>query len=162
MLEVVRYACNEWVITPTSLAANEAAPSDVAAQSFTLVVSGVGVFTYSGEPDASGWWTHNSIHIRPDVDPALEHAISRYAIPTPPGVPGNQYTRHFQVEQIASFAGLASIDGKPDDLVGEVGFACDAWRSHPFDTMTDAFTSAQLPRLFTGIDADLAAWRGSQ
>jgi hypothetical protein len=161
MLEPARYACSNWVITPTALAVGEAPPPGIGEQRFMLVLTGVAVFTFVALP-TSDWWKKNSIHLAPDVDPALAFAVGHYGIPTPPGQGGNQYTRHFQVEQVAPFVSLASIEGQPDDLVHEFGFACDAWRPHPFDTLVDAFTSAPLPQVFTGIDADLAVWRGSQ
>jgi hypothetical protein len=152
VLEVVRYACSNWVVTPTALAVNEAPPNDIREQRFTLVLSGVGLIDFEGDPDE--WpWTHRTLHIRPDFDPALAFAISHHAIPTPPGEPGNQYLRCFEVEQIAPHASVAAYEG-PNDKV--IGFACDAWRAHPYETMTDAFTSAPLPRLFAGIEADLA------
>lgn len=160
MLEPVRFACADTLITPVALALNEAPPATIAEQGFQLVASGVAVFTFHAEPSPD-WWLKNSIHIMPPIDAALGDAVGRYAIPAPSGQAGNQYTRHFQVDQLALHAGLASIEGKPDDLVHEVGFACDSWQPHPFDTLTDAFTQQPLPRLFTGLDADLAVWHGA-
>jgi hypothetical protein len=160
MLEPVRYACDNWLINPAALAVGETPPANIGEQRFQLVLTGVAVLAFQGTPGETGWWIKNSIHIMPAVDPALAFAIGHYAIPTPPGDVGNQYTRHIQVEQMAAHVGLASVEGKGDDLAHEIGYACDAWREHQFDTLTDAFTQAPLPRIFTGVDADLAAWRG--
>ena len=61
---------------------------------------------------------------------------------------------------MVALVGLASIEGEPDDLVNRMGFAVDSWKARPFNTMTDAFSSAPLPNLFNGIDAELASSRG--
>ena len=158
-LEVVRYACQDWLITPSALAVNEVPPANISEQKFVLIATGVGVFTLRTEPTPE-WWEYATLAINPDLDPALEYGIAKWQIPTPPGAAGSQYTRHFQVERMASLAGLASIEGEPDDLVNRIGFAVDSWKTRPFNTMTDAFTSAPLPNLFNGIDAELASWRG--
>jgi hypothetical protein len=162
MLEITHFACSNWVLTPVALALGEAAPATISEQRFQMVLTGVGVFTFTGEPDSSGWWIKNSVHFMPDIQPALEFAIGHHGIPTPPGSPGAQYTRCFQVEQWAPHVGLASVEGSPDDLVHEVGYACDAWRPSHLETLTDAFTQGPLPRIFSGVIADLATFRGSQ
>ena len=158
-LEVVRYACQDWLITPAALALNEMPPASISEQKFVLAATGVGVFTLRTEPTPE-WWEYAMLAINPDLDPALEYAIAKWQIPAPPGVAGNAYTRQFQVERMTSLVGLASIEGEPDDLVNRIGFAVDSWKARPFNTMTDAFTSAPLPDLFNGIDAELASWRG--
>ncbi|HEU0311611.1 MAG TPA: hypothetical protein VFR36_10370 [Sphingomicrobium sp.] len=152
MIEVVRFACSNWVITPAALAVNEVPPANIGEQRFILILSGVAVIAFEGR--APNWpWTHETVHIRPDINPALAHAIDQHQIPTPPGNAGFQFTREFQVEQIAPFAGVASFEAPAGKATGA---ACDAWRPHPYETRTDAFNSAPLPQLFAGIQADLA------
>lgn len=152
MIEPHHYACENWLITPTAPAAGEAAPADISEQSFLLVLSGVAVVDFTGEPPNFPW-THDILLIRPDLDGALEYAIARHGIPTPAGEPHNQYTREFLVEQCAPFAGVAAFYS-PSDMV--IGAACDAWRPQHYETRVDAFTSAPLHPLFAGIQADLA------
>jgi len=152
MLEPARYACSNWVITPAALALNEAAPASISDQSFVLVLSGVAVVDFEGEPPNFPW-THQVLHIRPDLNAPLEYAISRHGVPTPPGEPGNQYTREFLVEQCAPFAGVAAFYSPAGKVIGT---ACDAWRPHHYETRVDAFTSASLHPIFAGIEADLA------
>jgi hypothetical protein len=152
MLEAVRNACSNWLITPAALAINEAPPVEVREQKFMLVLTGVVVIDFAGQ--APNWpWTHDTLHIRPDLDAPLGYAVNRHQIPTPTGEPGLQYTREFLVEQCAAFAGVAAFESSPDRVIGA---ACDAWRPHHYETRTDAFTSAQLHPIFAGIDADLA------
>lgn len=155
MIEVQKYACSNWLITPAALAANEIPPADMRDQRFLLVLSGVAFFDLEGEAfDRDlGHWKHEVALIRPNIDEALVHAITQHQIPAPPGIAGNQYSRHFQVEQIAALAGLASIENysKPEYN----GWACDSWRAH-YENRTDAFTSAPLTKLFAGIEVDLA------
>ena len=152
MIEVVRFACSNWVITPVASALNDAPPANIGEQRFTLILSGVAMIAFEGQ--RPNWpWTHETLHIRPDVDAALAYAIDRHQIPTPPGTAGYQYTREFQVEQMAPFAGVASFEAPADKAIGA---ACDSWRPHPYETRTDAFDSTPLPRLFAGIEADLA------
>lgn len=152
MLEPVKFACSNWLITPAALAVNEAPPGDMRDQRFVLVLSGVVLIAFAGEPP--NWpWTHDTVHIRPDLDAALSYAIDRHQIPAPPGEPGRQYTREFLVEQCAPFAGVAAFESPPEQVSGD---ACDAWRPHQYETRVDAFTSAPLHPLFAGIEADLA------
>lgn len=152
MLEPHRYACANWMITPAALAVNEAPPADVSNQSFMLVLTGVAVVDFEGEPPNFPW-THQTVHIRPDLNAPLEYAISRHAMPTPSGEPGNQYTREFLVEQCAPFAAVAAFYSPAGKVIGA---ACDAWRPHHYESRADAFTSAPLHPLFAGIEADLA------
>ena len=93
------------------------------------------------------------MHLRPDLDAPLEYAITRHAMPTPLGEPGNQYTREFLVEQCAPFAGVTAFYSPAGKVIGT---ACDAWRPYHYETRVDAFTSAPLHPLFAGIEADLA------
>ena len=152
MIEATCYACANWVITPAALAVGEAPPGDVSDQRFMLVLTGVAVVDFTGSPPNFPW-THATLHIRPDLEAPLDYAISRHAIPTPPGEPGRQYTREFLVEQCAPFAGVAAFYSPAGKVIGA---ACDAWRPHHYETRTDAFTSAQLHPLFAGVEADLA------
>jgi len=152
MIEIGHFACSNWVIAPVALAVNEGPPADIRDQRFMLILTGVGVFDLAGTHDHN--WQHHTAHMRPGVDAPLAHAVGRYQIPPPPGIAGNQYTREFQVEQIAPFTGLASLSNFAAEE--NMGWACDAWRPSPYETRTDAFTSAPLPNLFAGVEADLA------
>ena len=152
MLEAIRYACSNWLITPAAPAVNETPPTDVREQRFLLVLSGVALFDLRGENGV--FWKHDTAHIRPDIDPALAYAVQQHQIPAPPGNAGLQYTRQFQVEQIVPFAGLASISNGSYNV--NLGWAADAWRPQPYETMIEAVTQAPLARIFAGIQADIA------
>jgi len=155
MFEVTKYACSDWLITPAALAANQSPPADMREQKFLLVLTGVCFFELEGddfERDLGNYQREVAL-IRPDVDEALSHAVASHQIPAPAGDPGLTYTRHFEVEQFAGSAGLASISNysKPDYN----GWACDAWRAN-YEERTDAFTAAPLRNLFAGMQVDLA------
>ena len=68
-LEVVRYACQDWLITPAAPAVNEAPPADIRGQEFVLVATGVGVITWS--PLARGRLTrpYGESTTRTELDP---------------------------------------------------------------------------------------------
>jgi hypothetical protein len=69
-------------------------------------------------------------------------------------VDGYNFNTWFQVEQWAPFAALSSVFNQDESV--NSGFAVDTWRPNPFDTKVDAFSSAMLSNLFTGIRVDLA------
>lgn len=50
MIDPHRYACANWLITPAAQTVNEAPPADIADQSFVLVLTGVAVVDFQGEP----------------------------------------------------------------------------------------------------------------
>ena len=152
MLEVARYACANWVITPAALALGEGSPASISEQRFQLVLTGI-AFLDLTTPDGV-FWKKGQALIRPDLNPPLEYAIDRHGIPAPPGEAGNQYTREFLVEQCAPYVDNASISTNWSG--SNVGWACDAWRPHHYETRVDAFNSGQLHPLFAGVEADLA------
>src|SRR5262245_61191265 len=100
MIEVTKYACTNWVITPAALALNEPPPAGIRDQKFLLVLSGV-VFANEFRADVGYQWRQEKAHIRPDLDAPLGWAVTRHQIPTPPGNAGLNYNRQFQVAQYA-------------------------------------------------------------
>lgn len=154
MIEASHFACSNWLIVPAALAVGETPPSGVGDQRFVLYLSGVVFADLQG--DNYVFWKHETVHIRPDLDPALTHEINRLGIPTPAGAAGYQYTRKFQVEQWAPFGSVASLSAEDEHPLSTIGWACDAWRPYPLETLTDAFTHAALPRVFAGIEVDIA------
>ena len=153
MIEVTAYACANWVIAPVALALNEAPPVGIRNQKFLLVLSGVAfVNEFRGENFVH--WRPEKAHIRPPLDAPLGWAVARHQIPTPPGNAGLNYTHQFQVEQHAISAAPNSTHDS--GWSAGAGSAVDAWRAHPFETMTDAVTQAPLAGLFAGIQVDLA------
>ena len=140
------------MITPAALALNEEPPANVSDQKFVLVLTGIALLDLTA--DNAVHWKKDQALIRPDLDPPLSYAIDGHGIPTPPGEAGLTYTREFLVEQCAPYADNASIS---TDWTGtSVGWACDAWRPHHYETRVEAITSAPLHPIFAGIEADLA------
>lgn len=152
MKEVTTFAGQNWLIAPAATAVNQAPPARIQDQTWLLVLSGVGLLGLKGISAAQ--WLRDTVSIRPDLSGPLQYAINRYAIPTPLGTSGANYWVGFQVEQWAPFAALSSMFNQNQSV--NSGFAVDVWRPNPFGTGTDAFTSAPLHNLFSGIQVDVA------
>jgi hypothetical protein len=152
MKEVSTFAGQNWLIVPAATAANQAPPTRIQDQKWLLVLSGVAIVDLKGISAAQ--WLRETVSIRPDLNGPLQYAINRYSIPTPPGSIGANYWAGFQVEQWAPFAALSSIFNQNQSV--NSGFAVDVWRPNPFGTGTDAFTSAPLNNLFSGVQIDVA------
>jgi hypothetical protein len=150
--EVKVFAGQNWLITPAATAANESPPKQIQDQKWLLVLSGVAIVDIKGNSTAQ--WLREIVSMRPDLNGPLHYAISRYAIPIPPGIDGINYIKGFQLEQWAPFAALSSIYNQGQSI--NSGFAVDVWRPNPFETGTDAFTNATLHNLFSGIQVDVA------
>ena len=152
MIEPSSYAGQNWLITPTATAVGAAAPSEIQAQTWLLVLSGVAIIDLKGITASE--WRRETALLRPELTGPLRYAIDRYAIPTPPGDEGLTFTPEFQVEQWAPFAALSSMLNQHESI--NSGFAVELWRPNPFVTKTDALSGVPLDRLFTGIQVDVA------
>jgi hypothetical protein len=152
LIEPNSYAGQNWLITPAASVAGATSPTRVQDQTWLLVLTGVAVVDLKGVSGSE--WRRETVWLRPDLQGPLKHAITRHGIPTPPGVDGYNFNTWFQVEQWAPFAALSSVFNQDESV--NSGFAVDTWRPNPFDTKVDAFSSATLSNLFTGIRVDLA------
>jgi hypothetical protein len=152
VIEVTSYVAQNWLITPAALAVNETAPAGIRDQKYVLILSGVAIAELEGNSGST--WRKETIAIRPDVGPPLLYAISRHAIPTPPGTPGVEFYARFQVEQLAPFAAMSSIFNKDESV--NSGFAVDEWRLLPFFSARDAISNVTIDSLFDGIEVDVA------
>jgi hypothetical protein len=155
MIEPSDYAGQNWLITPAAAAVGETAPTSVQDQTWLLVLSGIAIVNLKGVTTSQ--WLEETVLLRPDPSEALQHAIARYAIPTPPGTDGLNFSTWFQVEQCAPFAALSSVFNQNESV--NSGFAVNVWRPNPLETAPlprDAFSNAPLDRLFNGIQADVA------
>ncbi len=142
------FAGQNWLITPASLAVNEAQPSSITDQKWLLVMSGVANIDLKGN---SSQWLRETFRIMPDINAPMNHAISRYNIPTPAN---SGFTLRFQVEQWVPHAAPSSMFNKNHSV--NSGFAVDLWRPHPFGTDTDVVTNASFGNVFSGIQVDVA------
>lgn len=146
-MEFNSFAGQNWLITPAALAVNEARPSTISDQTWLIVFTGVGILDLKGN-NANDWRRENLI-IFPNITAPLQHAISKYSIPSPTGV---NTTAHIELEQWAPFAAVSSTFEKDTN---DVGFAVDVWRPNPFFSAVDA-SGTQRNRIFTGILVELA------
>ena len=152
MIEPSRFAGQNWLITPAASAVSDAAPARIQDQTWLLVLTGVAIVDLKGVTGSE--WRRETVRLQPEMNGPLQYAITRYAIPTPPGADGLNFTTWFQVEQWAPFAALSSMFNQNESV--NSGFAVDVWRPNPFETLQDALSSATLNRLFTGIQVDVA------
>jgi hypothetical protein len=141
------FAGQNWLITPAATSVGEAKPGSAADQTWLLILSGVVNINLEGN---STQWLRETAVIRPDLTPALSHAIMRHNVPTPAG----DHRLRFQVEQWAPHAAPSSMFNRAHSV--NSGFAVDVWRPHPFDTDTDVVTNATINNIFNGIQVDLA------
>ena len=147
MIEATTFAGQNWLITPAALAVNEARPQNISGQNWLLVLSGVTIINFKGK--TSNDWLRDTVHIQPDLQGPLQHAISRYSIPHPLGS-----GIEFRVDQWSPFAAMSSIFNQNESV--NSGFAVDVWRPSPFVTATDATSNQLVNNLFTGINVDIA------
>ncbi len=142
------FAGQNWLITPAALAVNETPPSSILGQRWLLVLSGVVNIDLKGN---SQQWLRETFRIMPDVLTPMNHAVSRYNIPTPQN---SGFTLRFQVEQWVPHSAPSSMLNENHAI--NSGHAVDLWRPHPFDTDTDVMTSASFGNIFSGIQVDVA------
>ena len=152
MIDASSFAGQNWLITPAASAVGAAAPTRIQDQTWLLVLSGVAIVDVKGVTGSE--WRRETVRLQPEMSGPLQYAIDRYAIPTPPGADGYNFSTWFQVEQWAPFAALSSVFNQNESV--NSGFAVDVWRPNHFETQRDAFSSATLNRLFTGIQVDVA------
>jgi len=127
--EISSYAGQNWLITPSALALNEHV-AHIRDQRFLLVLSGVAIVDVKGNSEAV--WLHETVSLRPSLDDALNYAVNRWQIPTPPP---NSYKIEFETEEWAPFASLSSVFNQGQSI--NSGFAVDTWRPNPFASGTD-------------------------
>lgn len=152
MIDASSFAGENWLITPAASAVGAAEPTRIQDQTWLLVLSGVAIVDLKGVTASE--WRRETVLLQPELSGPLQYAITRYSIPTPPGADGYNFTTSFQVEQWAPFAALSSVFNQHESV--DSGFAVDVWRPNHFETKQDAFSSAMLDRLFTGIQVDVA------
>ncbi len=148
VLQPSSFAGQNWLITPAALAVNEAQPSSITDQKWLLVMSGVANIDLKGN---GSQWLRETFRLMPDINAPMNHAISRYNIPTPANA---GFTLRFQVEQWVPHAAPSSMFNKNHSV--NSGFAVDLWRPHPFGTDTDVVTNASFGNVFSGIQVDVA------
>lgn len=141
------FAGQNWLITPSALAVNEAKPSSIKDQKFLLVLTGVGILNLQGNNPHD--WRRENLVIVPDVDASLQFAVNRFSIPKPPGS-----INAFDVDQITPFAAISSSFDKESGSV-DAGYAVDVWRPNHFINTTDT-AGKPAHKVFTGISVDLA------
>jgi hypothetical protein len=120
-----------YVITPVASAVTDNPPTDIYGQRWLLVLSGVAVCNFEGQ--TTNDWTRDTILIQPDINKALEDAITSHNIPRPHLQPPSTAVPGFEADpdQRAPFATLNSIFDTPGSL--NDGFAVDSWQiSHHF------------------------------
>lgn len=147
-IDITSFAGQNWVITPAARAVNEGAPPNISRQKWILVLSGVALLNLKGQSSAA--WLRATARMRPDLRGPLNHAISRYSIPTP----STAHNSLFQVEQWAPFAAPSSMLNLGHSI--NSGFAVDAWRPNPFATVNESGTGRTVGNVFTGIAVDVA------
>lgn len=140
------FAGQNWLITPAALAVNEAPPRSITEQKWLLVLSGVANINLKGN---SSQWLRETFRIVPDTFAPMDYALNQYNIPTP-----SDYRLRFQVEQWVPYSAPSSMFNKNHSV--NSGFAVDVWRPHPFETDFDVDTNAQINRIFSGIQVDVA------
>lgn len=150
MIEVTMFAGQNWLITPAGRGVSELAPKP-ADQQFVLLLTGVTIPNFPGQQ--ANDWHRDTLNIRPDLRPALDFAINRWAVPRPAGAEGNQYTAVLSVEEWAPYAGLSSVFDPRQ--APDAGFAVDVWRPLPFGTATDV-NHQSVGQIFSGIGVDVA------
>lgn len=141
------FAGQNWLITPSALAVNEAKPSSIKDQKWLLVLTGVGNLNLQGNNPND--WRRENLIIFPDINAPLQFAVNRFSIPKPTGT-----IDAFDVDQMTPFAAISSSFDKESGSV-DAGYAVDVWRPNHFIDTTD---SAGKPahKVFTGISVDLA------
>ena len=151
------FACQNWLITPAALAVNEARPTSVAAQSWLIQFSGVGILDLPGNILLD--WRREMLTILPDVSPPLQFAINRHAIPVPTSSIG-PVSPAIVVEQIVPYAAISSALYRHESPahgthIIDFGFAVDYWRPNPFFSAPDV-NNQPVYNIFTGIIVGIA------
>jgi hypothetical protein len=151
MKVVEQFAVMHDLMVPVALAVGEQPPPNLREQKWLLQLSGVCIPDLQGN---SADWRRETLSITPDFRSALRYTINIYGIHKPPGEEDNQYVLSFQVDKVAIFAAPSSIlaTGTP----ANAGFAVDLWRPSRLGTGTDSFSGQVIPRLFSGIDVEVA------
>ena len=143
------FAGQNWLITPSALAVNEAQPSSISDQKWLLVLTGVGLVDLQGN-NVNDWRRESLSIFPPSIDVALEHAVNRYAIPRPAGLSTRPA---INLEQWSPFAAISSIFVEDTGSV-DAGYAVDVWRPNLFSTV--AAGGQSVSNIFSGIDVDIA------
>lgn len=153
MIPLTAFAGQNWLITPAALAVGENPPASIYDQQFLLVLSGVVMANLEG--NSASQWLQETVSFLPDMagpqnSGPLNWAISRFAIPRPPG----NFTVGFSLEEWAPLASLGSIFDQYQSI--NAGFAVDDWRPTHFATGINALTNLPVGNIFAGIDVDVA------
>jgi hypothetical protein len=146
---VSRFAGQNWAITPVADISGR--QSDRSRHQFQITLSGVVIVDLQG--NSASEWLRRTIRFKPDIAAPLDHAITRWALPSPGTA--RQFIREFGLEQWVPHAAPASTFNKGQSI--NSGFAVDVWRPTPFGTpIADEQTGDQVGNLFAGIDVDVA------
>jgi len=121
-------------------------------QEFLLTLTGVAIIDFKGT--SPGTWRWDTARITPNEGDAVNYAIDRFGIPTPPGTAGRDWYVGFRVELINIFATLNAIYDQSAAV--DAGFAVDRWRPEQFLDLPDAVTGERIPNIFSGILVDVA------
>jgi hypothetical protein len=151
VLGTTGFSQQDWMITPAARAVNQPATQEIGQQKFLLFLSGVAFIDLTGTLPND--WRREQVEISPDIRPALDHAISTFSIPRPPGPPDASFPA-LRVERGVPFVSNSAVFNGGSS--GQAGFAVDDWRLDNSGTATDPVTGSALRGLFGGVIADLA------
>jgi hypothetical protein len=135
-------------ITPAALAVTEQRPQTIADQRWIFKTTGVAIVDFTGKSSVD--WSRDELLISPPLGNALNAALARYLIPTPPIKDAFPW---MQVEQWFPQAGLSSVFDRHQAV--DMGFAVDRWRPEARQAR-EAATNAVLPNMLSGMRVDLA------
>jgi hypothetical protein len=148
------WGVQNWLITPAASPLVQVGPQQN--QKWLIVLSGVGICNFKGQT-SSGDWTRSTVDLSPDLEPALEYAISEYNLPRPE-IWGVAYddTVGLMVDQLTSFATINAIFEDSESVYA--GFAVDGWHPLPYRAGTNVMTNLPCSNIFTGITVDAAVF----
>lgn len=148
MVAVNQFAVQHSLITPVALAVGETPPAKIGKQRWMVMLSGVALVDLKGA--LANDWLRETAVIDLDLRPTLQRMILRHSIPEPAG---NAHFAALQIEDLAPFASPSAVFNQPQS--GQAGYAVDAWKPL-LTTETDGVTGQTLPRIFRGLNVDLA------
>jgi hypothetical protein len=154
MKEALSLARQNYVITPEATAFTQSPPRNIQEQTWLLILTGVAIVDIKGT--STGQWLHETVSIRPTLQPPLDEAINWYNIPTPAGTEGVDWVKGFHIIRQSSAYFVAPSSMFNAGVSVNSGFAVDSWGRNPYGQGTDILTNMLVGNLFDGITADVA------
>ena len=159
-----------WTIMPAALAVNEAPPTTIGDQRWSLTLSGVAVVFEGDTQGMAGThvndWRRATLVVHPDFWAPVTFAIDRY------GIPRLGMGTHYPVFSLepggwAPFAAVSSVlhapdyepyddDPEPQNAIS-MGVAVDRWRPNHFLESRDV-NNQLIANVFAGIAVDVAVY----